>query len=258
MNNFFNFIDKYKFGIIAAFATYIGIFMYLQLTSIPEYFEIKPFTEGARLEKPKEEVALKPENIEVPPQFEAGKVTNTARDMNDNRSRSEEDWTATKSTSEDVEKMVREEERKMFEETGGAAKRKAIQQMDEERKKNEKNKSNTPVKSTNSQTGSNNAVKGNVMVEWSLQNRMPHQNNEWNVRNPGYTCGHGSTGRVVIVIKVGQDGRVVSASAEASGSSTANSCMIEQALKYAKLSRFDYSPTEVNQSGKIYYTFISQ
>jgi hypothetical protein len=34
--------------------------------------------------------------------------------------------------------------------------------------------------------------------------------------------------------------------------------MIEQAVKYAKLSRFDYSAAEVSQTGKIYYTFISQ
>jgi len=260
MNNFFNLIDKYKFGIIAAFAVYIGIFMYLQLTSVPEYFEIKAFTDGARLEQPKEEeIELKPENIEVPPQFEAGNVINTARDQNDKRNRSDDDWSAVKSSStNDVEKMVKEEERKMFEATGGEAKRKAIQQQDEERNKNQKDKPESNVKAASNSSGSNNAVKGNVMVEWSLSNRNPHQNNAWNVRNPGYTCGHGASGKVVISIKVGQDGRVTSAVCDQSASSSANPCMIEQALKYAKLSRFDYSSSEPIQSGKIYYTFVSQ
>jgi hypothetical protein len=35
--------------------------------------------------------------------------------------------------------------------------------------------------------------------------------------------------------------------------------MIEQGIKYAKMSRFDYSGSAPeNQSGKIYYSFVSQ
>lgn len=262
MNNFFELIDKYKFGIIGAFATAIGIFMYLELTYVPEFRELKPFFESVEMQ-PEEELQkleLTKENIEIPPQFEAGKVTNTVRDANDSRERSEENWSATKSFS-DVEKAIKEEERKMFEETGGEAKRKAIKEQDEQRKniQNQSNKERfASQKASSSSQGTGNAIKGNVMVEWSLTNRSPHQNNEWNVRNPGYTCGYGSAGRVVVTIKVGQDGRVVSAVYDPANSSSANPCMIEQALKYAKLSRFDYSSTETGQIGKIFYTFISQ
>ena len=91
MNNFFEFVEKYKYGIVAALISYIGIFMYLQLTSVPDYFEIKAFNEGARIEIPKEEVVINKENIEVPSDFQGGNVTNTARDLNDTRNRSDED-----------------------------------------------------------------------------------------------------------------------------------------------------------------------
>jgi hypothetical protein len=260
MNNFFDLIDKYKFGIVGAFTSAIAIFMYLQLTSVPEYKELKPFFESVEIEPEIQKIELTPDNIEIAPQYEMGKVTNTVRDANDTRERSDENWSSSKSFS-DIDQSIKDEEKKMFEETGGEAKRKAIKEQDEERKKTQSqsnnDKSSSP-KSNSSVSGTNNAIKGNVMVEWSLTNRSPHQNNEWYVRNPGYTCGHGSVGRVVILIKVGQDGRVVSAIPEVSGSNSANPCMIEQAVKYAKLSRFDYSPSELSQTGKIYYTFISQ
>lgn len=263
MSNIFDAIDKYRYGIIAAFAVAVGIFMYLELTYVEQYFEIESSFDKPTVEIVKEELLITPENLQIqpPPQFEAGKVTNTARDMNDTRQRSDEDWSASKSAS-DVEKSVRDEERKMFDETGGEAKRKAIREEDEQRKKNVKEsiKDNGKVKGNNPPGDSSpNAVKGNVMVEWSLSNRNPHLNNEWYVRNPGYTCGYGSSGRVAISIKVGQDGKVISAVQDISGSSSASACMIEQALKYAKLSRFDYSGSAPEaQSGKIYYTFVSQ
>ena len=261
MNNFFDLIDRYKFGIIGAFTAAISIFMYLQLTSVPEYKELKPYFESIEIEPILQEIELTPENIEIAPQFESGKVTNTARDANDTRERSDENWSSSKSYS-DIEQSIKDEEKKMFEETGGEAKRKAIKEQDEERKQNQSqsknDKSSAPKSNNGATSGTNNAVKGNVMVEWSLSGRSPHQNNEWNVRNPGYTCGHSSSGRVVVTIKVGQDGKVISAIPDAAGSSSANPCMIEQAVKYAKLSRFDYSAAEVSQTGKIYYTFISQ
>lgn len=262
MSNIFDAIDKYRYGIIAAFAVAVGIFVYLELTYVEQYFEIESSFDKPTVEIVKEELLITPENLQIqpPPQFEAGKVTNTARDMNDTRERSDDDWSASKSSG-DVEKSVRDEERKMFEQTGGEAKRKAIREQDEERKKSQKesNKENGKPKGENPGNSSPNAVKGNVMVEWSLSNRNPHLNNEWYVRNPGYTCGYGSSGRVAISIKVGQDGKVISAVQDAAGSNSASVCMIEQALKYAKLSRFDYSGNAPeSQSGKIYYTFVSQ
>ena len=257
MNNFFDFVDRYKFGILAAIASYIGIFMYLQLTSVPDYFEIKAFNEGARIEVPKEEVEINKDNIEVPSDFQDQNITNTVRDLNDTRKQSDKDWSATKSDA-DIEKQVRDEERKMFEEAGGDAKRKAI--LDQAQKNDQvKNKDvkSEPTKSSNA--GGENAAKGSVMVEWTLINRTPHLNDEWYVRNPGYTCGKGARGRVVIDIKVGPDGRVKSASCDQAASSISTPCMLEQALKYAQMSRFNYSGAAgALQSGKIFYTFVAQ
>jgi outer membrane biosynthesis protein TonB len=260
VNNLFDLIDKYKYGIVTAFAAAVGMFVYLQLSSVTEQFEIDGFLPTSSVEITKDELLITPENTEFSQELAAGKVSNTARDMNDTRTRSEENWSASKSMG-DVEKSVKEEERRMFEETGGEAKRKAIKESDEERKRNHKEPSAIEPKAKgegNAQTGPN-AFKGNVMVDWSLSNRRPYQNNEWWVQNPGYTCGYGASGKVCVQIKVGQDGKVISAIQDVAASSGFTSCMVEQALKYAKKSRFDYSSAAVSvQTGKIIYTFVSQ
>lgn len=265
MNKFFDLIDKYKYGVIAAFASAIGIFVYLQLTSVHEYFEITAFATEPQVEIVKEEeLLLTAENIEIPPQFEAGKVLNDVRDMNDKRERSEdrsqqssnEDYKSHKSM-EDVDKSVKDYERQMFEEAGGEAKRKAIKEADEKRKKDQKSTSSDKPDKANSDNPP--PPKGNVMVDYELDNRSPFQNNKWYVQNPGYKCGHGAAGRIVVSIKVGKDGRVISAVFDAAGSTTNNSCMVSEAITYAKKSRFDYSGSAPeSQSGKIYYTFVSQ
>ena len=261
MNKFLDLVDRYKFSIVSVLLAYTGMYMYLQLTEIPEYTEIISLRERIRLEQPVEEIELTNENIEIAPQFETGKVVNSARDMNDTRERSTEDYSATKETS-DGEKSARETEQRYKDEARNSSYNKEVDKIIEERNKTkdqQKEKSKTTTTADNSSnSGGKFAAKGNVMVEWSLNNRSPHQNNEWFVRNPGYTCGSGSSGRVVIDITVAQDGKVVSAIYNSLASNSANACMQEQAINYAKKSRFDYSATEVSQKGKIYYTFVSQ
>lgn len=236
---------------------YIGIFVYLQMKTYTQYFPIQSFFEEPALEIPKEEVEVKPENIEVPSDFKMGELKNVSRDMNDTRERSNKDWYQNKSTS-DVEQSVKDYEKRLYEESGGEAKRKAIQKEIDERKKQNTNKSAITPKDANTNTqGGNKAAAGSVMVDWSLSGRTAHQNNNWYVRNPGYTCGFGSSGKVSVQITVNQNGDVIIASA--TGSSGANDCMIQQALKYAKLSRFNYSSSaSKTQSGTIIYTFVGQ
>lgn len=256
MNKFFFYIDKFKFGIIAVFAVYMGIFVYLQLSTYTEYYPIQSFFEEPALEIPEEEVEVKPENIEVPLDFKGGDVKNVSRDMNDTRERSEKDWYQNKSAS-DVEQAVKDYEKRLYEETGGEAKRKAIQKEMDERKKQNAAKSSSSAKESNNTQGGNKAAAGNVMVDWTLSGRTAHQNNNWYVRNPGYTCGYGSIGKVSVQIVVNQNGDVVSANA--TGSASANDCMVQQALKYAKLSRFNYSGSAPKtQTGTIVYTFVGQ
>lgn len=255
MSKFYTFIERYKFGIIAAFATYVIIFMYLQMETYTKYYPIEPFFEEPTLIIPEDEVEIKPENIEIPADYKPGDVKSISRDLNDNRKRSDVKWDQNKSASE-VEQSVKDYEKKLFEESGGSAERKRIQQEMEQRNK-QKTTATSKQKETTTQSGGNTAYSGNVMVDWSLSGRNPHQNNNWYVRNPGYTCGHGSSGRVSVTIQVNQNGDVISA--VPTSTSGANACMIEQAVKYAKLSRFNYSGSSPKaQQGTITYTFVSQ
>lgn len=257
MNKLLDAIDKYKFGLIAALMSYIFIFMFLQMESYTQYTPIEPFHDGSYVEDPKE-IPIKQDNILAPADY--SDVKNMARDVNDSREKSNEKYFENKS-SDQVMADYKALEKKMYEEAGGEKTRAEIKkQIDAQRKENEKaTKSNNSPTNNNTQKGGNTAYSGNVMVDWELISRNPHQNNNWYVRNPGYTCGYGAVGRVTVLIKVNQGGSVTSATYDASQSSNANSCMIEQAIKYAKLSRFDYSGSAPSiQNGKITYTFISQ
>jgi|TARA_R110000737_G_scaffold202403_1_gene221622 hypothetical protein len=255
MNRFFELIDKNKFGIIAAFAAYILIFVYLQMRSYTEYFPITPFHEGASIQK-EPEIELDKEQIEVPQDFQSN-VKNMARDQNDDRERSMDKYSQNK-PSESASQSVKDYEKKLFEETGGAAERERIKQQMEKAKQDNASKSTTKTTKP-AQTGGDKAFAGNVMVEWSLTGRDPHQKNNWNVRNPGYTCGVGSNGTVVIDIRVNQNGDVISATYNSGSSYGTNPCMIEQAQKYAKMSRFAFSSSAPkSQDGTIIYRFVSQ
>ena len=92
------------------------------------------------------------------------------------------------------------------------------------------------------------------MVNYVLDGRSPHNNDIWNVRNPGYTCGQGMSGEVVVKIRVNTNGNVVYAKA-ISNVSGLNPCLVEQSEAYAKMSRFNTSSTD-NQEGTITYRFV--
>jgi hypothetical protein len=253
MNRIFDWIDKYKFGLIATVAAYIFIFSYLQMQSYTEYFPIEPFHDGPTIEK-EEEIALDPENIEVPPDYQ-GDIKNISRDRNDKRERSADNWSQNQPSS--GEQYAKDMEKKFFEETGGEAKRDAIRkQAEADRKKNEQNQKNAKSSSQNNTGtgGTNKAYAGSVMVDWELSDRSSSR-----LPVPGYMCGVGEAGLIVVDISVNQSGNVVSARYNSGASSSSNPCMVEQAKNYALKSRFNYSSSASNtQSGKIYYTFISQ
>lgn len=256
MNKLSNAIERFKYAIITVVAVYVGVFMYLQMETYEQSFPIQPFFEEPRLIIPEEEVKLKPDNIQLPPDFQTGEVKSISRDMNDKRKRSDENWSQN-IPSEDGASKAKEYEKKLFEETGGEAKRKRMMDEMEKRKNDRSSQSDQKSENSTSQKGGNTAYSGNVMVDWSLKGRSPHQNDNWWIRNPGYTCGYGSAGRITVHIKVNQAGNVVSAIPVSSGG--ANQCMIDQAVLYAKKSRFNYSGTSSSeQEGTITYTFIAQ
>lgn len=254
MNRIVDKIEKYKHAIIATIGVYVVLFMYLQMDTYTQLYPIVPFHEGAYVEEP--EVEVKPENIEIPADFEQGEVKNMARDVNDDRKKSNQDYYQNKSAKE-IEDDIQRDIEATKASTGGEEKRKAILEEMAKRKENQ-SKNTNEAKVTKTQ-GGNTAFKGNVMVDWSLSGRDPFQKNNWWVRNPGYTCGYGSSGRVTVKIKVNKNGTVTDAVYDPSRTSGANGCMIEQAENYAKKSRFDFSSNApASQEGVIVYTFVSQ
>ncbi|PKA82678.1 hypothetical protein ATE92_0814 [Ulvibacter sp. MAR_2010_11] len=74
--------------------------------------------------------------------------------------------------------------------------------------------------------------------------------------NPVYTC-EGS-GKVVITIEVNNLGKVVKTAYNKSASTTANECLIDSALEYAKEARFTTDPGNTQQLGTISYNFPGQ
>ena len=267
MNSFLNLIDRYKFGILAVFILYIGIFMYLQISSFEKsYFIDRWFSEDL---KNKNEVMLEitPENIEVLDNFSSS-VKNVTRDHNDTREKSTDNWTEakpasfttkdTERSSKEIERSIKELEKQFFNETGGEEKRKKIIE-ERNNKLAQKNELKSSSKMSATKSGGDKVFGGNVMVDWILTNRDPHQNDPYFVRNPGYTCGDRTSGLVTVKIKVDQSGRVIDAKYVAGASSSASPCMIEQARKYALMSRFNYSNSApAQQDGTIRYTFVSQ
>jgi TonB family protein len=250
--------DRFVFGVLAALLIYVLVFVYLNVNTVKRSYVFESYFDNPALDISKEEledyeVTVSSENIIVPDDYNSGDVKNISRDVNDTRQKSDENWSENK-PSTGSESSVRDFERQLFEEMGGNKPRYQPQSSTAA-------SSNKSTSATNSKEsvakGGDKVYSGSVMVDWSLSNRNPHQNNNWYVRNPGYTCGHGSSGKVVVRIYVNQNGDV--SNAEVSSSSGANACMLEQAVKYAKKSRFNYAASAPKlQEGTIVYTFVSQ
>jgi hypothetical protein len=252
--------DRLILAVISALAVYTFIFVYSELTSVKNTMPIEPFGPEAQVILEDEMLELTPENIQILDQSNANQpVKNMVRDANDQRQKSYEDYSQNKNSG-DPAKTAKEFEQKLFEESGGRKEREKILKEMENRKSSKSNQPNsTSSKSNdNSQNGKQNQFAGNVMVDFSVPGRTAFEGNNWYVRNPGYTCGRGS-GTVYISISVSQTGNVSKATYDPSKSRNASPCMIEQAEKYAKISRFNYSgnaPAQV--SGYIVYQFVSQ
>jgi tRNA pseudouridine55 synthase len=252
MKGFFNRPEHFFLALIAAFGVYISLFMYFHISSYKQNVLIPAFQEFSKIE---EEIKIAKENIEVPDQ-NSGELKNLARNNEDKRIKSEKDWSENTS-SEDPAQTIKDFEKKLFEEAGGEKKREKIE-SEAERKKVAKNEKSSKTDLINQHLKPN-QYNGDVMVDFSLAGRTAYNNNNWFIRNPGYTCGYGSVGTVVILIKVNSAGKVVKITFDAAKSINATSCMQEQALKYANMSRFNpITKIGSEQSGYIRYQFVAQ
>ena len=148
-------------------------------------------------------------------------------------------------------------EKQLFEEAKGNAEREKIRQEADQNRKNREEKKRQAQAQSEAQkanAGGSTPSKGKTMVNYVLDGRSPHNNDIWNVRNPGYTCGQGMSGEVVVKIRVNTNGNVIYAKA-ISNVSGLNPCLVEQSEAYAKMSRFNPASVD-NQEGTITYRFV--
>ena len=235
-------IDRHKLGILAAFSVYILVFIFLEIITYQTYFPIQPFNDHPTVSITTDELLITKENLQVEQDSK-----NISKDQNDLREQSISDWQENK--SDDINQSIIDYEKSLHQDNVG--------KNNNIVKESENDNNDLKPQALNTNNNVKTAYGGNVMVSWSLTERTAYLNNNWYVRNPGYTCDQDSYGKITIQIKVDQNGSVIYASVLEKGD--ASQCMINQAIKYAKLSRFNYSTTATsNQIGTITYTFISQ
>ncbi len=249
MDDFLDYIEKYKFAIIATVVIHLGFFLWSNFTTVKDITRIVP--PDIDVEIPLDEIEFDEEMMKLleldQPQINNQNIANVVADANDNRTKSYEDYST---YEEDINNPnptdLKELEAKYFEEAAANnEKRKEL----ELREKHELKTYENVTKNTTS--GSKNAYAGEVMISYNLKDRKAYA-----LPNPGYTC-YGS-GTVVVEIKVDKSGEVKYANYAGNLSSNATECMIERALKFAKKSRFDYVSNTGLQNGTITYKFVGQ
>jgi hypothetical protein len=270
MDNLLDHIEKRRWGIIVTFLVHVGVLLYLQIETYEVRLPERIFEVMSEVTEFEDYIEINPDHIISEEEFNANlnaDVRNVTRDLSDKRDRSYDNFSQS-SIDKKVEQSAKDLERQFFEEfasgrpsstngsnnnSGGGTSSATPSST------NNTSKSSTSENNTSASSGGDNQFAGNTMVDFELANRNPFNNNKWHIRNPGYTCGSGSNGRVAVAIRVNQNGDVVSARYVPEMSNGANSCMIEQAERYAKMSRFAFSSSAPKtQDGFIYYTFVSR
>ncbi len=261
MNQLLDFIEKHKYGIIATLIVHVGLFIYFQVTTYEELVVYEPWSfRGKNIEAP--DNIILPEEIIFDGEvlfedFELEDVSSAVSRSGDTRESSSDINERYTSYEGDAYQNIKEFESQV------------IQQLQEGRKEdqtdntsnfdaiqNDNKRDEATEQTSTNQLGSEKRFSGETMVSFELDNRFPLNNNDWHVRNPGYTCGN-VEGKVVVTIRVNNNGDVVSAKYIPEESTNANYCMIRQAEKYALLSRFNYSSNAPRtQDGKISYLFV--
>ena len=249
--------EHYLKVLIVVLSLYVGSFVYLELTTVKkeELLSSEGLYEVALEEITEEEKEQIRQEIQL--QQQGTELRSVARDANDSRPAAYENWSAQTggSTQGNPEQTARDYVAEVFAQTGGAAARERIVQESNKRIQQLKQQGQTPQTSSSTGVAQPNQFAGAVMVDFSVNKRSAYENT-WYVRNPGYTCGFNASGLVYLQIEVNAAGRVSEVNYLASKSKNASACMIEQALKYAKLSRF--SGGDGTATGWISYRFEAQ
>jgi hypothetical protein len=163
-----------------------------------------------------------------------------------------------KQEKKSAEQSIYDFEKELYAKEGGAAEREKITEDMARRKKEREEKKRQQQKvdgGIGGNVGTNSGTQGKTLAEWNMNGRSPYQKNPDYIKIPGYMCGKGVNEKIVVKIKVNSNGDVYYAQSMAP--SSANPCCVEQALIYAKKSRFDYSEKPIEE-GTITYYFKSQ
>lgn len=259
MDKLLIFVEKHKYGITFAVLVHLFWFVGLNLYKVSNPVEMPERRIVMEIEADDYEIELTPEQIEAlyANSDSQGDLKNIVKDQNDDRETSMDDYSQSSSSNKSARERVEEYERQAFKDQ--EAKRKAsgekiLKGYDEEVKiyggdEGEESKS--------SGSTSDNAYGGKTVLTYDLKGRKPKDNNDWNIRNPGYRCK--GSGKVVVIIIVNKYGEVKDAKLDVSSSSNYSDCMVQNAVKYAKLSKFDFKENApAMQTGRIYYNFIAQ
>lgn len=251
MDKFLDYIEKFKFAIIATLVFHLAFFLWSNFVTVKDITRIPP--PEVDIEIPLDDIEFDEEMMKMldldKEPLPNQNLANMAADANDNREKSYEDYsTYEEDFSEEAQMSAKELEAKYFNEV-------ALSENNDRHNKLEnidKHELKTYDKSTkNTTSGGKNAYAGEVMISYNLKGRKAYS-----LPNPGYTCN--GSGVVVIQIKVDKSGSVKFADYSASQSNHATQCMIERAIKYAKKSRFDYVSGSGMQTGTITYKFVGQ
>lgn len=251
MDNVLDYIERYKFAIIGTTIIHVAFFFYANFTTVEKPYKfVEPVAE---ITIPIEDIMLDPEmmeqmNLNNQPSEE---VYNMAADANDNREKSYDDY-STQDMEHFDETSAKDLEKQYFEEWAATHPDSDNNSNSSNNNKSDNNKSDNNHVDKSIKTGGSNAFAGEVMVSYNLTNRKAHS-----LPKPGYKCN--SSGTVVIDVKVDKSGDVKSAVFNSGASRGADECMVNQAMTYAKKSRFNFSSSSgSSQSGTITYKFVSK
>lgn len=254
-----DFIERYKFAIIGTVLFHVGVFIYANFVTVKRPFGVQE--EQVEMNIPLDDIPLDPEMMKIleinkTPGTDANQqVYNVTSDANDTREKSYDDF-STQEIDQQVLENTKALEQQYFNEWqsthGDGGQKNENSGMDIQDRKENVNKQNPNNVDKSIDTQGANSFAGDVMASFNLKDRKAHS-----LEKPGYTCN--SAGTVTLEIKVGKDGDVQSVSYLPGASSNATDCMIQQSIKYAKRSRFNYSGTApAVQTGTITYKFVSR
>ncbi len=259
MDGVVDFIERHKYALTLAILVHLIIFVTLNLYKVSNPVDMPQRKVRVDVELDDYEVELTPEQMEqlMKNQNSGEEPKNMVANANDDREKSYEDYSEYKSQNKNVKDYVKNYEKDMYDKIQKEREAKGEKYVTDVNSnvkiyggdKNDKNVNNSP--------NAANQYAGRTTRTYNLDGRGPKDNKQWHIRNPGYRCK--GSGTVHVTIKVDRSGNVKDAKLDPSKSSGYTQCMVDNAVKYALLSKFNYKDSApAMQTGSITYNFIAQ